>query len=106
MEKTQVARARRETPDERKRESLPFVSMCPKCAQMRTQLRYDLYSLRRLLERGHPVEAYCEQCDDFWSINVKERAGLAVLTLALQPGFTVICTNCRPVVCVSWEGTS
>ena len=38
--------------------------------------------IRDRLERGYPMEAYCEDCDDFWSISVKERAGLAMLLLA------------------------
>jgi hypothetical protein len=65
-----------------KRGLVEFVSTCPKCAQSRSQLRYDRESLVRLLERGYPVEAYCEGCDDYWLINVKERAGLAIVMLA------------------------
>jgi hypothetical protein len=54
---------------------------CPKCAQVRPQRGCNRDSLLRLLNGGHPVEAYCPVCDEVWGISVKERAGL--LTVAL-----------------------
>jgi hypothetical protein len=82
MEKSQAVPAHRAIQDGDKRALVQFLSTCPKCRQMRTQFRYDRDSLLRLLERGYPMEAYCEECNDFWSINVKERAGLAIVLLA------------------------
>jgi len=82
MEKSQAVPAHRVPQDGDKRALVQFMSTCPKCGQMRTQFRYDRDSLLRLLERGYPMEAYCEDCDDFWSISVKERAGLAIVLLA------------------------
>ena len=34
--------------------------------------------MRRLLDRGLPVEGYCVMCDLFWPISAREREGLAV----------------------------
>ena len=41
--------------------------------------------MRRLLDRGLPVEGYCVMCDLFWPISARERDGLAV-KLALNRG--------------------
>jgi hypothetical protein len=35
-------------------------------------------ALGRLLNGGHPIEAYCVTCDEFWAISSRERAALAV----------------------------
>ena len=34
-------------------------------------------ALGRLLNNGHPIEAYCVTCDEFWAISPRERASLA-----------------------------
>ena len=47
----------------------PFLSMCPKCAQLRAQPGYDRNSLLRLLRNRYPVEAHCAACDEYWSIS-------------------------------------
>ena len=82
MEKSQAVPAHRAIHDGHERGLVQFMSMCPRCGKIRSQLGYDRDSLLRLLERGYPVEAHCEECDEFWPINVKERAGLAILVLA------------------------
>jgi len=41
--------------------------------------RYDLDSLLRLLNRGYPVEAYCSVCEEYWSINIKQRVALGAM---------------------------
>ena len=69
--------------------SIPFASTCPKCAQVRPQRGYDNNSLLRLLSRGYPVEAYCDICNEFWSINLKERAALGMAAIA--GGGSLIC---------------
>jgi hypothetical protein len=61
--------------------SIAFRATCPNCAQVRPQRGYNRDSLLRLLNGGHPVDAYCPVCDEVWVISVKERAGL--LTVAL-----------------------
>jgi hypothetical protein len=61
---------------------VPFVPMCPTCAQMRPQPGYDRNSLLRLLRGGYPLEAYCSMCDEFWSISAKERAALVAMAVA------------------------
>ena len=68
---------------------VPFVSMCPTCAQMRPQPGYDRNSLLRLLGGGYPVEAYCSTCDQFWSISANERAGL--IGVAIAAGAVIVC---------------
>jgi hypothetical protein len=30
-----------------------------------------------LLDSGHPIEAYCVMCDQFWALSVRERHQLA-----------------------------
>ena len=78
-----------ETDDAPGRGKIPFMSLCPKCTQVRIQRGYDRKSLLRLLDQGYPVEAYCETCDEFWSISAKERAALVAATIA--GGGTIIC---------------
>jgi hypothetical protein len=68
---------------------VPFVSMCPKCAQLRAQPGYHRNSLLRLLRSGYPVEAYCTMCDEFWSISAKERA--ALVAAAIEGGGSFVC---------------
>ena len=80
MKRTQIS----ETPlnEHAHASNVPFESICPKCAQMRPQRGFDRNSLLRLLSSGYPVEAYCESCDEFWSISAKERAELVAATIA------------------------
>jgi hypothetical protein len=56
---------------------ISFTSKCPKCAKVRPQPGYGRESTLRLLNGGHPVEAYCEACKKYWEISLKERAALA-----------------------------
>jgi len=68
---------------------IPFVSPCPKCAQARLQRGYDRATLLRLFNQGYPVEAYCETCDEFWSVSAKERAALIAVTIS--GGGSILC---------------
>jgi hypothetical protein len=70
------------TEDAPRRGRIPFMSPCPKCTQVRLQRGYNRKCLLRLLDQGYPVEAYCETCDEFWSISAKERAALVAATIA------------------------
>jgi len=58
-------------------DSFRFLSLCPKCKDVRSQGGYGSRTLLRLLTRNHPIEAYCVVCDDFWEIRASERAALA-----------------------------
>lgn len=58
-------------------ESIPFTSTCPKCQAQQAQRGFSLAALGRLLNGGHPIEAYCVTCDEFWAISPRERAALA-----------------------------
>jgi hypothetical protein len=65
-------------------ESIPFTSTCPKCQVQQTQRGFSRAALGRLLHSGHPIEAYCMTCDEFWVISARERAAL-VAGLAGDP---------------------
>jgi len=67
---------------------IPFISACPTCKQSRIQ-SYSRDALERLLNAGHPVEAYCVTCDEFWQVSAQERANLATELAALPPVNTV-----------------
>ena len=71
------------------RTKIPFMSPCPKCAQVRLQRGYDRASLLRLFNEDYPVEAYCETCDEFWSVSAKERAALIAVTIS--GGGSILC---------------
>ena len=58
-------------------DSLRFMSLCPKCRDVRSQGGFGSRTLLRLLTRNHPIEAYCVVCDEFWEIHASERAALA-----------------------------
>jgi hypothetical protein len=58
-------------------ESVPFMSACSKCKDLRYQQGYGERTLRRLLDRNHPIEAYCVVCGEFWPISANERSELA-----------------------------
>jgi len=55
-------------------ESLPFIARCPRCKHQRPQRGYNRAALQRLLKRGHPVEAYCAVCDEYWAVSAEELA--------------------------------
>ena len=57
-------------------EAIVFASMCPVCKDEQVQYRFSVASLHRLLKAGHPVEAYCETCDEYWLIGVQQRVEL------------------------------
>jgi len=68
--------ARRRGADNRMHESIPFTSTCPKCQVQQPQQGFSRADLGRLLNNGHPIEAYCVTCDEFWAISPGERAAL------------------------------
>ena len=57
--------------------SFSFMSVCPKCKDVRRQEGFSSRSLLRLLQRNQLIEAYCVVCDELWPISVSERAALA-----------------------------
>lgn len=63
--------------DDRMYESIPFESTCPDCAHPQPQRGFSRAALSRLLNGGHPVEAYCVMCNVFWSITADERIAIA-----------------------------
>ena len=51
------------------REDAPFLATCPKCKIRQPQHRYDRAAFLTLLNHGHPIEAFCPGCDEFWAIS-------------------------------------
>jgi hypothetical protein len=56
----------------------------------------------RLLKMGHPIEGYCESCDEVWPIEVHERMLLAAKAVAAMghdghdgSGQTMTTTACK-----------
>jgi len=88
MKTTRVPRTQGTNPNGRPPASnVAFVSMCPKCAQVRPQPGYDRNSLLRLLNNGYPLEAYCSMCEEFWSIKAEERAALVAAVVGAGGSF-------------------
>ena len=54
-----------------------FYSSCPKCRLEQSQGGFSRARLLRLLDSGHPIEAYCTTCDKFWAVSPQERAAIA-----------------------------
>jgi len=54
-----------------------FDSSCPKCRREQSQGGISRARLLRLLDSGHPIEAYCTTCDEFWAVSPRERAAIA-----------------------------
>ena len=69
--------AGRTDPDSFMHESLPFVSICPKCREEQPQRGYSRGVLLRLLKADDRIEAYCVTCDEFWPISSRERMRIA-----------------------------
>jgi hypothetical protein len=58
-------------------QSIPFTSTCPKCCAHQPQRGFSRSALDRLIKGGHPIEAYCAACDEFWSVSAEERREIA-----------------------------
>ena len=59
-------------------EVVPFMSRCPKCGDRRLQEGYTHRMLRRLLNTGANIEAYCGACNEFWAVSALERNGIVI----------------------------
>jgi hypothetical protein len=57
-------------------EAIVFAATCPRCKREQLQTGYTLTDLSRLLDGGHPIEAFCEFCDEFWAVGVQKRVEL------------------------------
>ena len=58
-------------------ESVRFMSVCPQCKDLRSQLGYSPRALVRLLKGNRAIEACCVVCDGFWPVSDHERESLA-----------------------------
>ena len=63
-------------------EVVVFVSTCPSCKREQPQDAFTVAELARLLNSGHPIEAYCVPCDEFWPISVRQRVELGEVVAA------------------------
>ena len=59
-------------------EVIPFMSRCPKCGDRRLQEAYTHRMLRRFLNTGTGIEAYCNECHALWTISSLERDGIVI----------------------------
>ena len=59
-------------------EVIRFMSRCPKCGDRRLQDGYTHRMLRRLLNTGSGIEAYCDSCRESWRISGLERDGIVI----------------------------
>ena len=101
--KTQVSGARGSVegarPESLLKDSVPFMSMCPRCTRVQLQDGFSRAALQVLLRDGQPVEAYCVMCHQFWPINSRERVELAKAVTDSEAvdesvPFTAICPKC------------
>ena len=58
-------------------EAIVFAATCPRCKREQLQTGYTLGDLNRLIDGGHPIETYCEFCDEFWAVSPGERTAIA-----------------------------
>ena len=59
-------------------EVIRFMSRCPKCGDRRLQEGYTYRVLRRFLNTGTHIEAYCNECHGLWPISGLERDGIII----------------------------
>jgi len=59
-------------------EVIRFMSRCPKCGDRRLQESYTHRMLRRFLNTGMGIEAYCSECQALWTISSLERDGIVI----------------------------
>jgi hypothetical protein len=59
-------------------EVIRFMSRCPKCGDRRLQEGYTHRMLRRFLNTGIGIEAYCSECHALWTISSLERDGIVI----------------------------
>jgi len=56
---------------------MTFFPTCPTCKRKRPQSGFSVYTLRKLLELGLPIDGYCLECDHLWPISKLDRISLA-----------------------------
>jgi hypothetical protein len=77
-------------------QAIVFVSTCPSCKREQPQDAFSVADLLRLLNGGHPIEAYCVPCDKFWSISVQERVELGEAVAIVSNGTPLLNGSCHP----------
>ena len=64
-------------------QGIVFVEGCPQCKRKQAQEGYTVSDLMRLLNAGHPIEAYCVFCDEFWPVGIQKRVELSEMVTAV-----------------------
>ena len=64
------------TPSRPMQDWILFAAICPKCQRPVLQRGYGRVLLFGFLDSGHPIEAFCSTCDEFWPISAAERRAL------------------------------
>jgi hypothetical protein len=68
------------------RDAIVFAAACPRCEREQLQEGYTIAELSTLLDSGDPVEAYCEFCDQFWTLSLPKRVELSEFVAAAYEG--------------------
>jgi len=77
-------------------QSIVFVSTCPICKHEQPHDGFTVAALVRLLKGGHPIEAYCETCDEFWPVDLEKRVELGDVVAVVCGGTSPLTVANRP----------
>ena len=65
-------------------EAIAFISICPRCRREQLQTGFTRVELERLFNGGHPIEAHCVPCQEFWPISLEKRIELGEIVAATR----------------------
>jgi hypothetical protein len=65
--------------------TIAFASICPSCKR-KQPTTFTVAGIVRLLNRGHPIEAYCVAGEEFWPIDCQKRVELTEAVAAASGG--------------------
>jgi len=71
-------------------QAIVFVSTCPSCNSEQLQDAFTVAALARLLEGGHPIEAYCTICEAFWPVSLQKRVELGQVIAVTCEGTSLL----------------
>jgi len=77
-------------------QAFAFVATCPTCGHAQLQNAFARPDLERLLTGGYPIEAYCTDCDEFWTVSIQKRVEI-IEAVAITRAWAVIGTSQRPL---------
>ena len=69
-------------------QAFAFVATCPTCGHTQPQNAFTRPDLERLLSGGYPIEGYCLDCDEFWTVSIQKRVEIVeAVAITLAPRF-------------------